>query len=329
MAGELWRSYFQVGKETTPGTTVAATRRMYWDVDGSNFGRERAPRPHRFATASRDNLRAFTLGPTVVSGKIKVPLSASEIVELLLMGIKSGVTPTTPGGTTPRLWTFTPGTTLEPATIEWYDGARGWDIGGCYVDKLKFSGSADGEAMVEADVFGLNMAVATPTGSLTERVPDFIEGWETKLWVDAFAGTPGTTQKTGELINWSVEISNGLERKYFANNSINAAAVVIDQIEVKANLTYEASSAEAATEFANWDAATKRLVRLDFGNNEVIETTYKKFVTIDLPGAWDAFNLSGADKKTRVYELGLQYVYDTTNAFGLQIRAQNARTAAW
>lgn len=330
MSGELWRSYFQVGKETTAGTTVAATRRMYWEKDGSNFTRERAPRPRRFATGGRDNVRAMTLGPTVVSGKIKVPLSASEIVELLLAGIKGGVTPTTPGGTSPRLWTFVPGSTaLDPMTIEWYDGARGWDIGGCYVDKLKFSGSADGEAMVEADIFGMNMAVATPTGSLTERVPDYIEGWETKLWVDAFAGTPGTTQKTGELINWTVEISNGLERKYFANNTQNAGAIIIDEIEVKANLTYEASSTEAASEFSNWDGVTKRLVRLDFGNNEVIETTYKKFVTIDLPGAWDSFNLSGSDKKTRTYELGLQYIYDTTNAFGLQIRAQNARATAW
>jgi hypothetical protein len=55
----------------------------------------------------------------------------------------------------------------------------------------------------------------------------------------------------------------------------------------------------------------------------------KKFVTVDLPGAWNAVDLGQVDEQTRVYELGLQYVYDPTNAFGLQIRAQNARTAAW
>lgn len=431
MSGELWRSYFQIGKETTPGTTVAATRRMYFAVDGSEFTREREPRAHKFATGSRDNVRAFTLGPTVVSGKIKTPLSASEIIELLLMGIKGAVTPT--GSGLAKLWTFTPGNSLDPATIEWYDGARGWDVGGCYIDKIKISGSADGEAMVEADVFGLNMEIATPTGSLTERVPDFIEGWETKFYVDTFGGTAGSTQKTGVLINWNIEISNMLDRKYFAANTINAGATTIGELEVKATLTYEASSAEAATEFANWDAATKRLVRLMFGDNETFAVnelqtliisgaptggdftiTYdgqttsaiaynanaaavqsalealsnigvgdvscsggalpgtpvvitfagalantdvalmtttdnftggstpesaiaetvaggnqKKYITVDLPGAWESVALSGSDKGTRVYELSLQYVYDTTNAYGLQIRCNNTRSAAY
>lgn len=431
MSGELWRSYFQLGKETTAGTTVAATRRMYFNVDGSEFTREREPRAHKFATGSRDNVRAFTLGPTVVGGKISMPLSASEIIELLLMGIRGAVTPTGSGAA--KLWTFTPGTSLDAGTVEWYDGARGWDVGGVHVDSLKIAGSADGEATVEADAFGLNMEIATPTGSLTERVPEFFEGWETKLYVDTFGGTAGSTQKTGVLVNWDIQINNGLDRKYFAANTINAGGTTIGELEVMAKLTYEASSTESATEFANWDAATKRLVRLTFGDNTNIAVneiqtltitgtptggdftiTYagqttgaiafnasaatvqtalealsniapgdvtctggdlpgaavvctfggtlantdvalmtttdsltggtapasaivqtlaggnqKTFITVDLPGAWEAVNLSGSDKGTRVYELSLQYVYDTTNAYGLQIRCNNTRSTAY
>jgi len=52
-------------------------------------------------------------------------------------------------------------------------------------------------------------------------------------------------------------------------------------------------------------------------------------VTIDLPGAWDGVDLGGTDKGTRVYEMSLQYIYDPTNAYGLQIRCQNARETAW
>lgn len=326
MAGELWRATFQIGKETTPGTTVAATRKMYFEPD-SRLSRDRAPRPHRFATASRDNVRAFTLGSTVVGGTLKMPLSASEIVEFLLIGIKGGVTPT--GAGTPKLWTFTPGTTLDAATVEWDDGARAWEAGGCYANKLKFSGNVKDANMVEAEVFGLNMTTAALTGSLTDREPDFIEGWETKLYVDAFGGTAGSTQVTGTLINWEVEIDNQMARKYFAGNTQNANGVVVGELEVKAKLTFEAAPSGTGTEFTNWDGATKRLVRLMFGDNEVIDGSDKKFVTIDIPGAWDAFDLGGSDEGTRVYELGLQYIYDVTNAFGLQIRAQNARTAAY
>ncbi|NJN53282.1 MAG: hypothetical protein HC804_00115 [Anaerolineae bacterium] len=329
MAGELWRQTFQIGKETTPGTTVAATRKMYFTPD-STLSRERDPRPHRFATASRDNVRAFTLGPVAVGGTVKLPLSASEILELLLIGIKGAVTPTTPGGgTNSRLWTFTPSATLDAATLEWDDGANVWEAGGCYVNKLKFSGAANEEAMVEAEIFGMNLAATTLTGALTDRTPDFMEGWETKVFIDAFEGTPGTTQVTGTLVNWEVEIDNQMGRKYFAANTNATGAVTIGELEVKAKLTIEASASQADTEFTNWNAATKRLIRLDHGNNELIEGALYKFVTIDLPGAWEAFDLGGEDEGTRVYELSLQYVYDPTNAFGLQIRAQNARTAAY
>jgi hypothetical protein len=328
MAGELWRPRFQFGEETTAGTRVAATRIMYFSPD-SRLTYEQQPRAHKFATASRDNTRAFTIGHSTVGGNLKMPLSASEIIELLLMGIKGNVSPTTPGGTTPRLWTFTPGTSLDPVTIEWDDGANVWEAGGCFANKLKFTGAANAEAMLDAEIFGLNYASSSLTGSLAEAVPDFIEGWETKLFIDAFGGTPGSTQVTGFLINWDVEIDNQMNRKYFAANTKDAGAVVIGELVVKAKLTFEASAAQADTEFTNWGAATKRLIRLDFGNNEQIEGAYNKFVTIDIPGAWELFDLGGTDAGTRVYELSLDYVYDPTNAFGLQIRCQNARTTEY
>lgn len=326
MAGELWRQYWQLGEESTPGTTVAATRRMYFNAENSKGSREREARAHKFSTGTRDNVRAFTLGPTEVGGSWEQPLSADELIEWLLMSIAGGVTPT---GTGPYVWTFTPGTALDAATAEWYDGARGWDMGGVLINKLTIEGSVDGPATVKAEPYAMNMAVATPTGSLTERVPTFIEGWETKLWVDAFGATPGTTQVTGTLINWSIEIDNMLERKYFAANTLNAGALPLGELGVKAKLTYEASPAGTATEFSNWDGETKRLVRLDFGNNEIISGSDPYYVRVDIPGAWDAFDLGGTDKNTRVYELGLQYVYDPTNAFGLQIICQNNRSAAW
>lgn len=327
MAGELWRGYFQMGKETTPGTSVAATRRMYFTPDDSSFKREREGRPYKFATGSRDNVRAFTNGPTVVGGSLKQHLSASEIVELLLMGVQGGVTPTGAGAT--KLWTFKPAATLDAATVEWHDGARGWDVGGVYCNKLQLQGSANGEAVVTADVFGLNMAIATPTAALAERVPDFIEGWETKLYLDAFGGTAGATQVAGTLINWDISIENGLGRKYFAANTINAGGITIGELQVTARLTFEAAAAASATEFANWDAATKRLARLMFGDNQVIDGADKAFVTVDIPGAWSAVDLGQSADGTRTYQLELQYVYDVTNAFGLQIRAQNGRAAAW
>ena len=327
MAGELWRQTFQIGKETTPGTAVAATRKMYFNVDDSRLSREREPRPKKFATQSRDNVRAMTLGSEVVGGTVSLPLSSSEIIELLLMALRGGVTGVQQ--TAAYLWTFTPGETLDSATLEWYDGARGWQMAGAYVNKLQIAGSVNDETKITAELFGMTMNQQSITAGLSDRTPDFIEGWETKLFVDDFGATPGTTQVTGTLKNWDVSIENNLSRKYFAENTQSAGAIIIGELSVKAKFTIEASPAFALTEFNNWDGETKRLVRLDFGNNDVISGTEKKFVTVDLPGAWDAYDLGGTDEGTRTYELGLQYIYDPTNAFGLQIRCQNDRSAAW
>ncbi len=331
MAGELWRATAQIGVETTYGTAVAASRKMYYE--DPMFQRTRAPRPWKFATGTRDNVRNFTLGPQVVAAQsIKMPLSASEIIEALLTGINGTVTPTQPNaGSDPTcyLWTFTPGTSLKSATVEWQDGANPWHVSGCYTDTIEIAGSADQQNSFTTSVFGSDLVAGALTGSLADRTPDFIEGWETKMYIDAYAGTPGTTVKSGTLVNWNLKFTNNLGRKYFADNVNSLGAVTIGELGVDATLTFEASSASGLAEFANWDAVTERLVRLEFGQNTVISHAYKKFVTVDIPGAWSALDLGKTDAGTRVYEMKLQYVYDTTNLYGIQIRAQNTRSAAW
>lgn len=328
MTGELWRSRVQIGLETVAGTPVAATRKMYFGPD-ARLSREREGRFHRFATGTRDNVRAFTSGPQVAGGSLPMPLSASELIELLLMGIKGGVAPSTPALGV-YLWEFVPGdTALDPATLEWYDGARGVRAAGCYVNSLTFDGSANGENLVTAELFAHGVDLSAITGGLPERVPDFIEGWETRFFLDAHAGTPGATNIAATLINWNVVISNNLGRKYFADNSNALGAVTTGELAVTAKLTIEASAAQAVTEYANWDAEALRLVRLEFGQNEVISGTLKRLVSLDIPGAWSVFDLGGTDEGTRVYELEMGYVYDPTNAFGLQIRCQNDRAQAW
>jgi hypothetical protein len=327
MPGEIWRSQFQIAKEPSYGTDAAATRKMYFDP-ASRLTRERAPRPHRFATGSRDNVRAFTAGPEMASGSVSMPLSASEIVELLLMGIKGGVTPTTPNAGV-SLWTFTPGTSLDSAVIEWDDGANQWQMLGAYASQLRIQGNVREATTVSADLFGKAISAAALTGALASRTPDFIEGWETKLYIDALGATPGTTNIPGELISWDITINNNMARKFFADNINSAEGVAMGQLDINATLLFEAAPAQTDTEFAAWDAQTGRLLRLEFGQNVTIASTYKKFVTVDLPGYWQAFDLGGEDEGTRAYSLQLQYAYDPTNAYGIQVRAQNARAVAW
>lgn len=328
MSGEEWRSTFQMGKENSAGTPVSATRKMYFDIGASNLSATREPRVHEFATGTRSQARAYTQGPQAAGGTLQLPLSASEIVELLLIGIKGGVTPTGAGAA--KLWTFVPGETdLETATVEWNDGARGLQLAGARANILRIQGSANGPNNLTAELFGTDLTVEALTGGLPDRTPDFLEGWESKCYIDAFGAAPGSTNKADLLINWDVTFNNNLGRKKWANNTSYYDATVVGKIGVEATLTLEAAAAQAATEYANWVAETLRLVRLEFGQNDVIDGSDKKFVTIDIPGAWSAFDLGQSDEGTRAYQLQLSGIYDVTNSFGLQVRCQNARAAAW
>jgi hypothetical protein len=329
MTGELWLAQLEIGKETTYGTAVAGTRKMYgMDV---SFTRERDARPYQFMTGSRDNVRGMTLGPVSAGGSLDIPMSSDELLEALLCTIQGGVTPTTPGGATnTRLWTYKPSSTLDSATLRYKDGAQVFIMSGVYGDSLSIEGSVGGDNKVSWGLFARDMVLGALTGSLTERLPTYMDGWQTKMYIDNFGAAPGTTVIAGTLINWKVNLSNNLDRKYTADNTLAANKVTQGLIDITADLTFEAVTATAATEFANWDAQTKRLVRLEFQDETAfIEGAFRRFVTVDIPGAWSAVDITGDDANTRTYQLSLQYVYDPTNAFGLQIRCQNARTAAY
>jgi Phage tail tube protein len=327
MAGELWRDIVQIGKEVTPGTPVAATRRMYWE--NVSFTRERNPTPYHFATGSRDNVRAMTLRSIVVGGSAMQYVSSDENLELLMMAITDSPVISTPvGATLARLWTFKPGD-LASATIERNDGARIWQTAGVRVNQITIAGNVHEDNQLTAEFFATDHIIGTLTGALAERTPTFVEGWETKVYASAFGTAPAVTNLPGTLLAWNIVLNNNLGRKYFADNTLITGGVVSGQLDITATLTMEAASASTIAEYANWDASTKRSVTLEFGNNVIIEAALKRFLAVDLPGQWSAVNLTGDDNGTRSYELSFQYIYDPTLAAGIQIRAQNSRTAAF
>jgi len=328
MAGELWRSTSQWGVEVTPGTAVAATRKMYFREPTLTI--ERGSGVYRVATGTRDNVRGMTHGPTTAGGSVPQIMSADEIIEPLLLAIKGGVTPTTPAmATNTRLWTFTPGD-LDSATIEWDDGARPWQGAGYRVNQLTIAGSAMDENTVQCDLFGTDVVQNALTGALADRTPTFIQGYQTRVYIEAFAGTPGTTVVSGFLRNWNVQLNNNLGRVYTADNTLAANRVVSGELDVTAKLTVDANSAQALTEFDNWAAGTRRMIRLEFQDETAfIETTFRKFVTVDIPGEWTAQNIGSSADGIRQYELDLQSIYQSTLAAMVRIRVQNARASAW
>lgn len=330
MAGELWRGVVGIAKEVTYGTAVSPpTRKAY--LEEPSLTDERESQIHRVATGTRDNVRAITQGPQQVGGQVRFLMSPAEILEWLLVTIKGGVTSTTPGGATlARLWTFTPGTALDSLTMEWADGARSWVGAGIYGNQMTIAGAVNAENTVTFDLFGTSRAAITPSTMPADRAFSFLQGWQAKLYIDALGGTPGTTNVPLTMIDWNVVFNNNAQRHYFADNTKAAGEITVGELEVTASITFRAASAQALTEYTNWDTDASRLVRLEFlGAANDIESGQTSKVTIDLPGKWSTPNLAGDSDGIRAYSFDFNGSYDSVNGYGFQIRALNSRTVAW
>jgi hypothetical protein len=244
------------------------------------------------------------------------------------------VAETTPGVSSANLWTFTPGTALDTQTWQWYDGARAWNELGVRGADIKISGAVEQETTVAMTVAGSNLLAGPLTSGLNDRTPDFSEGWETLLYIDALGSTPGTTLISGTLLSWEVDMNNNVDYKYTAGNTLAADAILLGNLTATAKLKFEAAPQTALTEFTNWDNSgtanpVLRIVRLQFGNNTVLSGAFKTFVTIDLPGTWTMVDLGQTDGVTRAYEFSYQYVFSPNDQYGIQFRCQNGRTAAY
>lgn len=328
MAAELWRQAFQIGKESTYGTGVAATRIVYFDVDGSALSENRELTMHRFATGRRDNTLAGTQGPAIVGGTVQQPLSVSESLELLLMGLEGGVTPTGAGAA--KTWVFTPGgTVLDSATLQWNDGAVAKRSVGVYANTLTIEGNVSAGNTLTAELFGKSLANNALTGSLTPRVPSFLRGWETKLYIDGLGGTPGTTNIPGALMNWRITFNNNLDRLFFADNVNTTGAITQGLFDVEASFLMFAGATDPPNEITNFKNGLPRLVRLEFGNNVAISGGGNEVMQVDIAGMWSAADLGQAEAGVRAYEFTFMGLRDSVNDFVSQVTVVNQRATAW
>lgn len=329
MPGELWRQIAQVGLESTPGTPVVATRKMY--LRDLTFSNDREQRLKRFWVGRRDNQLAATQGPDVVAGSATCDVSADELMEWAQLCFGAPTT-TTPGGATlGRQHVYKPSTNPSAGTIEYMDGSQNQRAAGVRVDTMEIAGSVDGDLTCSLGFFGQGLTDAFGSlASLADRTPTYMDGWQTNLYVDGFAGTPGTTAVTGALVNWRVNIANQMSRLYTAANTQVATGVNFGELMVEGHVTLLASAAAGIAELANWSANTSRMIRLEFlGPANSIETGQRHTVRIDVPANYAPPDRGAEAQGSRVYQLNFNYLYQSTLAAGVVFTLINARTAAF
>lgn len=331
MAGEIWLEELRCAKEVTFGTAVTpATRRIYArDVALNDTGENMF---HDFSTGTMEQTREVTSSPEQIEGSLSMPVSADEMVEPALITIKGGVTPVVPSGATlTQDWVFTPGVTLDSMTLERNDAANPWRARGVRGNTFQIRGATDAENVATVGLMGLGMTQTALTGTPTQRTPSFMSGWETQISIGAWGADPEDELVTvdGWLVNWDWTINRNGQRFYGAQNNQQASQIPLGAFVVEGSFTVVASFAQSLTEIAASKAATKRMIRLVFGNNQVIESTFNKSVIVDLPGAWQGRDLGASGNGLRFYTLNYKSIYDPVNAYSHRMTLRNARATAF
>lgn len=324
--GETWRGKLVGGGEGTYGVAVAGTRFLYYREP--TLTRERAYREHRYMTGRRANNMNATLGSVVVGGRAVVEASADEFVEIGLTGVKGGMTPVALGSGAFQ-WDFQPGNgPLDSATYEYNDGAEQWRSNGVYINTITLEGTPEGENLATLEYFGLEKELFGSPADPVQRVPFIHEGWETVVYIDGF-GAYGTTLVQHAITMWRVAFNNNLGRKYFADNTQATGKITVGRVDVTGEIGIEASEAIAATEYANWDAVTKRSVMLRIGNNQVIGGGQNRHIDLTVHGAWSSADTNQEGAGTREIRLGLTGVFEPTTGDVIHWKLVNGRATAW
>lgn len=188
----------QLGVEVTPGTAVAATKKL------QSIGFEPSPSVEmdQFRPAGQKFRALTTLGKEWTEFGITGRGSFTEIIYLLSSCVNTGVVTTPAGGTTSRKWVFTPSSSADdtPKTYTTEHGSSVRADRAAYTlvtemgmsfsrDAIEVSGSAIGKALEDN-------VVLTPAGSVTAVPLVPIVPTQVTVYLDTTSAGLGTTKLT-------------------------------------------------------------------------------------------------------------------------------------
>lgn len=322
---ELILQKVQAGLESTRGTGVAATRKVYAKT---TFSYERP------LAAFADTTGTYSARRRVAYGRERVGFSATDIATYedlawwMQLAVKGGVTGTSGTGTpTPYTYAFTPSLStddLKAMTLEFNESGNPYESTQVMVNSWTLRGDADNDNepgwMLDVEMLGRDWNTTTFTGSISDRDTEVIMARGTKIYVDD--STIGSTQVTGKLISFSVTGNNNIHYKAFAEDESGYAANKVGRGE----RTFDAQFVmefDSDTEFAKFRNATpqQRLVRLE-REGTVINGSIKNRARIDMAGYWSA--ISWADREGNITAtFSMSCYYDSTLGYDLKVEVVN------
>lgn len=315
----------QVGVETTYGTSVAANKLLQsMSIEPNIQADVKTFRPsgQKFATVA-------ALGKEWSAGRLSGQATYTELIYPLASALKKA-TPTTPGGTQPRLWTFdiapAAADTVASYTVEQGSAERAHKATGLVVpefgmeftrEAVNISGTTLGRALTD----GITMTGSPTALSLLPILPTQVS---VKL-ADTQAGLTAASALSRALsAAWNVGNRFGPVWTLDASQTSFAALVELPP-SATAKLKVEADAAGMALLTQLRSGATK-FMRIQ-ATGDQIETTYYHSLQVDL--AMKVTKVSDFADADGVYAIEWEFelVKDATWGKAVEVQVQNTLTA--
>lgn len=283
----------QLGRETTPGTSVAATTIWRGPFGAPEDTRVRKKKEEDVGTLMPAELNYDTrLGATLA-------MPASELTyEQIAHIFEAAIQKATPSGsgTYTRAYDFplTTARAIQTYTLEAGNALVAADqveIPYAFVSEFELSGKVEEAWMMAATWLGQRWVTASMTAALS--IPDVEPALfgNTRFYVDDSGGTIGTTQVSGKLLECTIKCMTGIQFVPVGNGNLYPIAHKYVKPEITLTMAYELEQDEAtsfvATERAKWQNRQGRLVRLNVPGSGGRDFTVDMHILYDKFGAYE------------------------------------------
>ena len=226
-AGVLPLTLVQVGKESSAGTAVAATRRI---LTKSATYRHQQTQEMFEGQLSGVLSRAVT-APVITREhtqlEISTDLDFNQVLLPLLSGVKGGVTPSTPGSGEARLWTFAPSQTapsVDSYTLEYVadDGSTKQQLEAPFgvTTSFEITGGVDALPQISYTMDARKSDQSTYTSGIA--LPTMTKAFASNLrWavtIDDTWANVGNTTKSGQVYGFTWSQSAFVMPQYYLQN---------------------------------------------------------------------------------------------------------------
>ena len=332
----------QIGKESTRGDAVVATRRLLLNNAEYRIMEELEEFPDQMhGTLSR----AVTVPVGIRNGtefEITNNLDFEQVLLHLLSGLKGGVTPTTPGSGDARLWTFALGA-ADPApttyTVEFADrdftDELGMESPYCFTTQFGITGGVEGIPELTASMVGRKAVTATPTSSIALPAPKYAGNLRWSVYIDDSWANLGAAQKTGQIYGFSWTLSELLYPQYYLDgrtaDDFSNYQFRPKLVDLTIDVAVDPASGGLITdakEPTDKRAGTKRFVRIEIVGDafDAPDNGLNRLVRLDgsYTHAPDSMQNRGGDRDgTAITQIHLQNFYDAVQAEDLSVEVQN------